>query len=79
MSDVSEKVMPSKPEIASWLTGMHTEQLRLLKEQSKHVAKISTITDADLLAAADVNKDGDVNAKDLTHLAKYVAKIITEL
>ena len=46
---------------------------------AKHVAKITTITDADLLAAADVNKDGDVNAKDLTHLAKYVAKIITEL
>ena len=46
---------------------------------AKHVAKISTITDADLLAAADVNKDGDVNAKDLTHLAKYVAKIIKEL
>ena len=46
---------------------------------AKYVAKISTITDADLLSAADVNKDGDVNAKDLTHLAKYVAKIINAL
>ena len=46
---------------------------------AKHVAKISYITNANLLVNADVNKDGYVDSEDMTKLAKYVAKIIASL
>lgn len=61
------------------VNGDYNVDAKDLTHLAKHVAKISTITDAGLFKAADVNSDGEVDAKDLTHLAKYVAKIIASL
>ena len=46
---------------------------------ARHVAKIETITDEELLKNADVNQDGNIDSADLTKLARYVAKIISSL
>lgn len=68
-----------RPWIKGDVNGDKTVDSADLAALAKHVAKITTITDTNLLNAADVNSDGAVDAKDLTLLAKYVAHIISEL
>ncbi len=46
---------------------------------AKHLAEIQVITDANLLKAADCDKNGTPSAADLTKLARFVASIITSL
>lgn len=46
---------------------------------AKHLAKMTTITDSQLLLNADIDKSGGITADDAVIFAKYLAKMIDSL